>query len=350
MEFSAEEKYVRVLGRTLMQDGVRYVNYTCASIEFIFTGTKAEAVLWTDSPKLEAGHEAWVAVFINDEEIPSRRFQLVNTEDTYVLYEGSAVEQTKIRLVKYSEVQYGMAGIKKLIIDSSLPPVPTPEKERRIEFIGDSITCGYGDEGVFNQDIFQTGRENPWEAYAARTARALQADSHMISWSGIGILSSYTEADEPNDGWLMPGLYPYTDKAADLKLGNDHPELWDNRRYIPDCIVINLGTNDNSYTKELPERVEQFGLKYYDFVKQVRNDNPTSVILCTLGAMGQQLCPEIKRQVERLRAEGEDKLYYMPFEVQREEDGIGTDWHPNLVTHKKMAARLENEIRRIMGW
>ncbi len=350
MEFLAEDKYVRVLGRTLMLDGVRYLNYTCASIEFIFTGTKAEAVLWTDSPKLEAMHAAWVAVFIDDEEVPSRRFPLEEAERTYVLYEGKAVKETKLRLVKYSEVQYGMVGIKKLILNSDTPPVPAAGKERKLEFIGDSITCGYGNEGVFDIDIFQTSQENAWEAYAAITARALNADSHMISWSGIGIQSSYTETDVPNVSQLMPDLYPYTDREADLRLGNPILELWDNRRYVPDCIVINLGTNDNSYTKEIPDRVERFGLRYYQFVKQVRSSNPTSVILCTLGAMGQQLCEAVRQQVEKLNTEGDKKLYYMPFELQKDEDGLGTNWHPSKPTHKKMAVKLEKEIRKIMGW
>lgn len=350
MKFTAEDKYVNTIGRTLFYDGIRYMNYSCSAIEFIFTGTKAEAVLFTDKQKLEDIYAAYVAVFVDDEAEPSRRFSLDAEENTYLLYEGLLVKQTKIRLVKYSEVAFGRVGIKEIIIDSSDPPMPSAKKARKLEFIGDSITCGYGNEGVWNVDSFNTAQENPWEAYAAITARALNADYHLICWSGIGIISNWTDQDVPNDGWLMPALYPYTDKSTDLALCHKELERWDNNRFLPDCIVINLGTNDASYTKGVADRVEAFGKEYNKFVTEVHRLNPVSKILCTMGVMGQDLCNKLERQVKLLKDEGIDDIYYMMFDVQEEQDGIGTDWHPSKVTHNKMARKLENKLREIMGW
>ncbi|MDF2941438.1 MAG: lipolytic protein family [Herbinix sp.] len=349
MKFTTDEKFVKVLGRSLMKDGVRYLNYSCAALEFIFTGTKAEAILWTDSYTMGWEYRAWVAVFVNDEEKPSKRFSLEKEEDTYVLFEGAQVQETKIRLVKYSEVAFGKVGIKSIVTYGDKPPIPTAVKARKLEFIGDSITCGYGNEGMLNIDTFNTTQENPWEAYAARTARALDADYHLISWSGIGIISNWTDQEIPNDEWLMPELYPYTDKATDIVLGNMEPEIWDNNRFKPDCIIINLGTNDASYTKNISDRVETFGRKYYDFLKQVRTSNPTTKILCTLGVMGQDLCDEIQRQVEHHVSEGDDKIYFMKFDLQSEQDGIGADWHPSILTHEKMAKKLVGELKKILA-
>ena len=62
MKFTADEKYVKVMGRTLWYNNTRYLNYSCAAIEFTFTGTYAEAVLWTDSENYEDKLKAWVAV------------------------------------------------------------------------------------------------------------------------------------------------------------------------------------------------------------------------------------------------------------------------------------------------
>jgi hypothetical protein len=135
-----------------------------------------------------------------------------------------------------------------------------------------------------------------------------------------------------------------------LDLGNSEPEVWDSARYVPDCIIINLGTNDNSFTRGIAEREETFGTKYYSFIKQVRSINPDSTILCTLGAMGQELCGQIKKQVECLVAEGDDKIYDMSFHMQSVKDGIGSDWHPSKTTHDRMAVKLEDRIREIMGW
>lgn len=350
MKFIADENNVNVIGRSLMYDDIRYLGYSCSAIEFVFTGTKAEAVLWTDSPRLEEVNVACVAVFVNAEAVPSRRFTLTKEEDTYLLYEGTKEKETKIRLVKYNEVAFGKVGIKSIIIDGAQALKPTAKRQRKLEFIGDSITCGYGNEGVCQVDDFKTSQENPWEAYAATTARALNADYHLISWSGIGIISNYTVEDVPDESWLMPPMYPCTDKATDLALDHKEQEIWDNSRFVPDCIIINLGTNDASYTKGIADRVETFGREYNKFVKNVRAKNPTSKILCTLGIMDQNLCPEVERQVKLLATEGMKDIYYMTFNMQLDEDGLGTNWHPTLITHKKAAKQLEGKIREIMGW
>jgi lysophospholipase L1-like esterase len=350
MEFNADERYVRVLGRTLFRDGIRYLGYSCSAIEFTFTGSRAEAVLWSNLSLFEEHLKAWVAIFINDEETPSKRFRLDREMDTYLLYESKEAKTTKIRLVKFSEAAFGKVGIVKLLIDSKIPPQPTVKRNRKLEFIGDSITCGYGNEGLWMIDNFNTTQENPWEAYAARTARALEADYHLVCWSGIGIISNWTDKEVPNEEILMPVLYPFTDRSTELALVSEATELWDNDQFVPDCIVINLGTNDNSYTKGISERVAVFEEKYYEFIKTVRRKNPTSIILCTLGAMGPELCEAVHGQVRRVVAEGDKRLYSMSFEVQKAEDGIGADWHPSKLTHEKMALKLEAKIRELLCW
>lgn len=350
MIITADEKYVNTIGRTLFKNGIRYLGYSCSAIEFVFTGSRAEAVLWSNSPSLEDIYKAWVAVFIDDEETPSKRFPVNQEEASYVLYEGETVKEVKLRLVKYSEAAFGKVGIKSIEVDCD-EVYPTAKRSRRLEIIGDSITCGYGNEGIWNVDVFNTTQENPWEAYAAKTARRLDADYHLISWSGIGIISNWTDQDVPNvEADLMPGLYPYTDKSTDLLIGSRVPELWDHSLYVPDCIIINLGTNDSSYTKNITERVSRFGEEYVKFVKAVRAVNPSSKILCTLGAMGQDLCKEIERRVEELNREGDSQIYYMAFDVQSEADGIGSDWHPSIQTHDKMADKLEARLKEILAW
>jgi len=349
MIFAADEQYVKVNGRTLYKDGIRYLGYSCSGIEFYFTGSRVEASLWSNSPSMDENHKAWIAVFVDDELVPSKRIKVDKEEGTYLLYEGDTVKKTKIRLVKYSEASAAKIGIKSIIIDSDIKPEPVKSKTRKIEFIGDSITCGYGDEGSL-EGVFTTAEENPWEAYAAKTARALDADFNLVSWSGIGIISSYTEEDVPNDSWLMPSLYKYTDKAMDLTLGNKKPQLWDNKSFIPDCIVINLGTNDHSYVKNIAERAESFGRSYNAFVRQVHESNPSTKILCTLGVMGQDLCNQIEKQVALLSDDGLKDVYYLKFDIQDEKDGLGTYWHPSLATHAKMAVKLEQKIREIMNW
>jgi lysophospholipase L1-like esterase len=352
MNYTVNEDNFKILGRTLMLDDVRYLDYSGSYIEFEFVGTKVEAVIWTNGASGEDLYKAWIAVFVNDEIVPSKRFALNEEEKSYLLYEGEGIEVTKIRIMKMSEVAFAKVGFKSINIEGTTLK-PTKNLKRKIEFIGDSITCGYGNEGIFNVDVFNTTQENPWEAYAIKTARKLEADYHLVSWSGIGIISNWVEetVNEPLNNWLMPMLYQYTDAHLCKELNLATAEVWDNTRFVPDVIVINLGTNDMSYTRQIPERVENFGDEYYKFLEFIRSHNPNSSIICTLGAMGQDLCPEIEKQVIRFSSEKKDSdIFFMKFDIQRDEDGIGADWHPSIKTHEKMAEKLCGKIKEIKNW
>jgi lysophospholipase L1-like esterase len=96
-----------------------------------------------------------------------------------------------------------------------LPPI---ERPRRIEYIGDSITCGYGDEGpnatcpfdvtipaldangkpILNeagepQFIKIPESENIYVAYGSLAARRLSADTVITCFSGKGVVLNYRE-------------------------------------------------------------------------------------------------------------------------------------------------------------
>lgn len=343
-------KNVRILGRTKVVDGIRYINYSCSGIEFEFTGTEVSVVLCSDYSKWDEMLKGWVAVFINDESIPSKRFLVEGDENIYKIFESKKQQTVKIKLIKMSEAAFAKIGIKGIIIDGQ-GIKPTENKSRSIEFIGDSITCGYGNEGIWNIDTFNTAQENPFEAYAAKTARYFNADFNCISWSGIGVISSWTEVDTPNIDWLMPMLYQYTDAGLEQNLGNEEYEIWDNNLFRPQIIVINLGTNDLSYTKDFKDRINEFIHGYYKLLKQVRDCNPNAEIICSLGAMGQELCSAVEEAATIFKNENNDsKIHTMRFDVQLESDGIGTDWHPSLKTHDKMAKQLISKIESVIGW
>lgn len=349
--FRINQDNVRILGRTKEVNNIRYINYSCSGIEFEFVGTSISVVLCTDNSKWEDLLKAWVAIFIDDEETPSKRILLDSDENIYKIYESETLRKVKIRLMKMSEAAFSKVGIKEIIIEGEGEIVPTKSKERRIEFIGDSITCGYGIEGIWEKDVFNTTQENPWEAYAAKTARYFNADFNCVSWSGIGVISSWTEVDQPNTEWLMPMLYKYTDAALDNDFEKEEFEVWNNNLFEPDLIVVNLGTNDTSYTKNIKERIDEFTNGYYNFLEEIRRANPKAEIICTLGVMGQELCPAVESAVNKFKdVTGDMKIYTHFFEVQLESDGIGADWHPSLKTQEKMSKTLINKIAEVMKW
>ena len=349
--YPADSKHVRTIGRSLFRDGIRYLSWSCSAVEFMFTGTEGTAEIWTDwvlDEPWKGIFQAYLAVFVNDESEPRLRFPIDEGTKQYPIYKSDKAEAVKIRIVKLSEAAFDKIGIVGISADGEISPTaPLP---CRMEFIGDSITCGFGIEGKSGEENFRTETENPWINYAALTARNLGADFHLISWSSIGVYSSDCKdenAEKPNDGWVMPMLYDYTDIGLEGTLGMEEKIPWNFAEREPQVIVVNLGTNDALFTKNIPQRVEEFEKAYGKFIEKIREKNSSAYIICALGMMGDELFPAIEKAVNRI---GDGRVFALKFDVQREEDGIGSEGHPNSVTHRKAAERLIQKVSEITGW
>ena len=112
------------------------------------------------------------------------------------------------------------------------------------------------------------------KSYSLIFADMLNAEVNMVCWSGNGIISKWVEdtATEPLADDLMPVLYPYTDFSLCKRLYGDDPskyEKWDFSSFVPDMIILNLGTNDCSWCKDIPERKESFKRLYTAFLKSI---------------------------------------------------------------------------------
>ncbi len=233
-----------------------------------------------------------------------------------------------------------------LVLDGDgrlLAPPALPE--RKIEFIGNSITCGYGSEGTDPNGHFCFELENHYITYAQITARALSAQAQVVARSGIGVYRNFggPKAGTPQDN--MPAQYEYT-------LYNDKSEAWDFSRYTPDVICINLGTNDLSTNNYDVRRLKD---GYKTFLATVRRHNPDAKIVFLCGSMlgGKEL--EIaKRTLDEVAAEaataGDANVFRFNFTPQDGALGYGSDWHPSRWQHEKMAGELTAFLRQLMGW
>lgn len=350
MIFYATEDNVKITGRTLTQGTTRYLSFSGSSISFTFTGKKAEISLWTDCNNWEKGFYSQIAVFINDEPQPSKRFSLTCEEKLYTIFESDKEQTVTITVMKFSEAAFGKCGVKYIQIDTDKLLLPPQPKKRKLEIIGDSITCGYGIDAASETEAFTTDTETPLNSYSLQLTNMLDADAQLVSWSGIGIISCYVPEteDTPLDDWLMPMLYEYTDAAGSkdiFKQEQDSWEKWDNKRFVPDLIIINIGTNDASYCREHKERQDVWGIEYEKFIATVRHKNPDIPILCVLGTMDQRLCYKAEEVTKKFQTDYHDtKIHYVHLPLQLDEDGKGADFHPSSITHKKTAQILFDYI------
>ena len=143
----------------------------------------------------------------------------------------------------------------------------------------------------------------------------------------------------------MPGNWPYTDKSLSLRLGLE-PEVWDEKKFSPDIVVIHLGTNDQSWVHGHEERRLGYVAGMRQLVEAVHRRSPKAKICCCLGIMGQELCDSVEEALKLFHDDFKNvPVKFVKFPVQDEKDGIAADWHPSATSHKKMAQILSDELR-----
>jgi len=223
-----------------------------------------------------------------------------------------------------------------------LPPPYLPE--RKIEFIGDSMTCGYGVETTDEKEGFSDETENHYYTYAALTARALKAQHVVVARSGIGIYRNYNGPKTGNAD-CMPRVYDRTLFGVDtLK--------WDFARYTPDVVCVNLGTNDVStdpYDKTMLENA------YRDFYYTLRAKYPGARIVFLSGSMLvarrlEHVQYAMDAVVRQARLKGDENVFRFDMSAQDGKLGYGANWHPSLWQQEKMASELTAYLRGLMKW
>ena len=237
---------------------------------------------------------------------------------------------------------------------TTMAPAPTLPS-RKMEFIGNSITCGYGNESVSQHDHFQFATENHYYAYAALAARQLQAQAYVVARSGIGVYRNYGGPRTGTPDNNMPAQYEYTLYAETQQQRQStaaHQQRWDFSQYRPDVVCINLGTNDlstNNYD------LDSLHHAYATFLQTVRRNNPQAQIVYLCGSMLgghelQQARQTLDDVVSEARKRGDSRVHRFDFSPQTGDLGYGADWHPSLWQHQKMAAELTAFLRPLMQW
>lgn len=330
---------VKKIGRTTTIDDVLWFSYSGSGVEFEFTGKKCELVLKADSQKEEM-HQARYGVFVDGEEFVTGVMD--EPKKTIKVVDADAAEKHIIKLIKLSETSDSTMGIEYAACDEEATLKPIPAKDLKIEFIGDSITCGYGvEEGL--DKTYSTHNENCTKAYAYKTAMKLDADYSLVSKSGHGIITGYTMGDKILSQLMSSYYEKFGDSYSSFALGKKPKNIdWDFSEFVPDIIVINLGTNDNSYTKNFDDRKEEYVVGYVEFLKQVRGKNPNAVICGVLGVMGQELYPQIEDAFARYSEETGDKnVATFKLDVQDAgKNGYAVDYHPTEPSHEHASDQM----------
>lgn len=354
--FLPTEENVKVLGRTIMLDECRLLCSSGSGIEFTYTGSWLKVTFLGDSStKRDDNLVRWrdvarVLVLVDNRVMLDTTIR--SEKESYLVYgedPATPFESHTVRIIKLSEPRMSSVGLGEIEIDAKEGPNPAKNKEKFVEFIGDSITCGYGVDTDDELCPFSTSTENASRAYAYMASQMLDVDYSLVSYSGHGLVSGWTP--DP----LVPKkeelVQPYYEIVAysynDFKGIMPQDYKWSFTR-CPDVIVINLGTNDYSYTQDDKDKTADFEGCYIEFLTNVRANNPTSHIICSLGVMGDELFPAVERVVELYSQKYGDRnisaFHLTPQNPQA--DGLSADFHPSRTTQKKAADEMASELKK----
>ena len=346
---------VKYVGRTLLQGDVLLLSLSGSGVAFEYEGRGLTLTLQggraSEIPDNQANY-ARIAVYVDEERVCD--LQLSKQKTSLRVAESAVSKKSLIRVIKLSECAMSLAGILPLEISEGESVRPAPDKAHKLEFIGDSITCGYGVDDEDPLHPFKTATEDVTRAYAYKTACALNADYSMFSISGYGIISGYTaDPAVQMTQQRIPDFYESMGFSYDSMPGFDAPANlpWDFTKYVPDAIVLNLGTNDDSFCQEDADRQQEYADAYVAFLKVIRRRNPGAMIFCVLGLMGDRLYPWVCKAAENYRREtGDDRITTVRLPEQDPSIGYVSDYHPLESAHEKAAAVLVPAIREVMGW
>ena len=335
---SPDHKLLQYTGRIdFTSPSAPQISWPGTSLTANFTGDSLAFVLNDENGK------NFFNVFIDGDLAHPVILSCTKGESTYVVTDKLSAGQHNFLFTKRTEGGEGATTIKGVLLaDGAKLLTPPKRPKHRIEFFGDSITSGMGnespDDGVDNREK----DKNNFMSYDAITARDLQAELHVTSQSGIGIFVSWFD-------FIMPQFY---DQLSAVGNNDTH---WDFSQWTPDVVVINLFQNDkwliDREKRLVPSPTEEQRIQgYIDFVKTIRSKYPKAYFICALGSMdatqaGSLWPGYITAAVAKIKQENpKEKIDTLFFEF------TGFYGHPRVKQHQANAAKLTALIKAKMGW
>ncbi|MDD4689035.1 MAG: stalk domain-containing protein [Eubacteriales bacterium] len=334
-----DSQYVRHLGRGEVTEKGYSMNWSMSGIEFEFTGTTAEVEVVTNDKS-----DQWRVRFnVSVDGGEPTKMMLYTGWNTICKDLEYGMHTVKFaRASEGIDTQLYMTNVR---TDGENPPVPTQIRPKRIEFLGDSYACGYGNLPEEIDNVKCPQNTDAWLAYPAMVARNYDADVDIVAVSGKGVCMNYATKKDPgiNDKNVMPQQF----LSSDMIRGSEEHQPWAFDNGQPQVMVIFLGTND--YNGSFKDGVwgagsnpEYFVEKYQEMLGIIREKYPDTHILCVSKPF-QCYHEELSVLIEEM-AKQDDKLHRL---VLEEFHASGIHGHPVPEQHQQTANYIIEAINAI---
>lgn len=313
------------------------VSYPGVTVTLRFEGEALTARLasTTDSSRLQ------VSV---DDQVP-RIVRLAQGPQDLALATGLSGGPHTVVIAKRTETWQGVVTFLAFELrNGTLLDAPRPPA-RRLLFVGDSVTCGAGVDrrGCEDKDASETS--DATGSFGMELGRRVGAEVHLVCWGGRGIIRDWRGRTD-----VLTAAQFFELSVPDE---TTNPP-WNHTRYVPDAVVVNLGTNDfNLSIGALPEQ-GAFVSAYVRLLRRIRALHPGALILLTEGTIvndgDAQRLPRttLGRYIAAVVAQaGDDRVIHAPVSV---EPGLCGDAHPPRDQSTILASEIEVVLRQRLGW
>ena len=211
-----------------------------------------------------------------------------------------------------------------------------------VGLIGDSLTVGEGCLGPVGAGEWKTVWMSGALTWGAALRRGMPCRTRALCLGGWGVYSGW-------DGDLssaIPRIYEQVCAPEGVE------EAFDFSSDPLDAAVINLGTNDMSALRALPEAergafASALGDAAKRFILRVHEKEPSAVILWAYGLCGDEGAEIFRDAVGRARAEGAPCAFaaLTPFTP----DETGSRGHPGPLAQARAGREIARELKRLMA-
>lgn len=329
---AAMDGYYKTQGRVYRSGNRLYTDWSASGIEFYADCSGDVYVIFqVDTVDTEQYGGCYFTVLVDGVE-KGRGLCCLKERGEQRVKIASGLAKGTHRFELYRQTEIGaLVSITGVALTGSLLQAPK-ENDLYVEFVGDSITVGYGNlaaSGTANSGKpFYT---NATQGYAYMTAHnKLGADFSLVAVQGIGA----------SVGWQS---YTMQEMYTKLRYPKDNRSLYDFARQ-PDVVVLALGTNDmNRYAAHNMTQA-QVKQGFADMLTLVRQKNPTAKIVWIHGMMLSSASPLIQEVVQE--AGGAAANVY---ELRLTQSNSGGNGHPDVAGHASFTDDLSAFIRKLVA-
>ena len=340
--------YCKTQGRTIITDykltssskeyrGIA-LDYSAAAIEFnAYCEGTVVASFRAKSTDI-GGSRLYLSVYVDGVQVGTSRGDFKLTRSTLTkltLAEDLPRGLHTIRIERQTEAERGLIYVDSVKLSGELAERPA-DSQYFIEVIGDSITAGYGmlypdlSDGQTGANAAANEYEDGTRTYAVLAAKAIGADYSIVAQQGIGVIAGY---------YPHTMLKTYTETCYQC----GRHEAWTFPRKA-DVVVINLGTNDNTFCNNGTVTLAQVEKGIKDFIDLVRAKNPDAKILWAYGMMDTTLYTYIQKAI-KAKGGAQAGLYCVKLTPNRS----GGNGHPSLQAHIDNAKILEEKLKELLN-